>query len=118
MAPILSILYHLKENNINRKVTLYFGARHIEDLFLIDQIKEFEKNIPDFKFVPCLSKSTEGDKWKGEKGRVIDALEKYLDNGDNKEAYLRGSPVMIDSVVSILKQKGLSEDSIYYDKFE
>lgn len=28
VAPILSILKHLKENNINRKATFYFGAKH------------------------------------------------------------------------------------------
>jgi Na+-transporting NADH:ubiquinone oxidoreductase subunit F len=35
-----------------------------------------------------------------------------------KEAYLCGSPPMIDSVIEILKDKGIPEELIYYDKFE
>ena len=118
MAPIVSILHHLRENNISRKATFYFGARNVEDLFFLEEMKYFEENLYDFKFIPCLSRAKEEDGWNGEKGRVTNVLEKYLNNIDNIEAYLCGSPVMIDSVVKILKDKGLSGDLVYYDKFE
>jgi len=118
MAPILSILRFMKENKINRRATFYFGARHVEDLFLLDEINEIASHLSQFKFTPVLSRPKEEDNWQGEVGRVTDALEKYLKDGDNKEAYLCGSPRMIDSVVSLLKKKGIPEDLIYYDKFE
>jgi Na+-transporting NADH:ubiquinone oxidoreductase subunit F len=117
IAPILSILRYMKENNIQRKVTFYFGAKTPKDLFELDLIEELEKGLHDFRFIPTLSRVKEEHNWTGERGRVNNALEKYVDNGDNKEAYLCGGPAMIDTVVEVLKKKGFTEETIYYDKF-
>ncbi len=117
IAPILSILKHMADNGIDRKATFYFGAKTPDDLFELELIKYFEEKIPGFKFVPTLSRVTDDHKWTGERGRVNAQLEKYIDNGDNKEAYLCGSPAMIDSVVEVLKKKGFTDENIFYDKF-
>lgn len=117
MAPILSILHYLKENNINRKATFYFGAKTPDDLFLLDELKNFEETLFDFKFIPTLSRITEEHNWSGEKGRVNNALEKYIIDGENKEAYLCGNPPMIDTVVSVLQKIGIPEELIFFDKF-
>ena len=50
-------------------------------------------------------------------GRVTTAIERHIDSGENTEAYLCGSPGMIESVVEVLKKKGIPEDKIYFDKF-
>ena len=39
------------------------------------------------------------------------------ESGDNLEAYLCGSPGMIDACVAVLTKKGVPEELIYYDKF-
>lgn len=117
MAPILSILHHMRENKINRKATFYFGAKTPEDLFLLNELKTFEEELYNFKFIPTLSRVTEEHNWSGEKGRVNNVLEKYVLDGDNKEAYLCGSPPMIDTVVTILQEIGVPEELIYFDKF-
>lgn len=118
MAPIMSILKYMRSNKIDRKVTFFFGARTAEDLFEMDTLAELEKDMPNFKLVACLSRPSEKDNWTGEVGRVTDMLEKYLTDASNSEAYLCGSPVMIDSVIPILESKGMPEEHIYYDKFE
>jgi len=117
IAPILSILRYMKDNNIQRKATFYFGAKTPKDLFELELIEELEKELYDFRFIPTLSRVKEEHNWTGERGRVNIALEKYVDNGENKEAYLCGSPGMIDTVVEVLTKKGFTEESIYYDKF-
>ncbi len=118
MAPIMSILKYMRDSGISRKVTFYFGARTIEDLFEIETLEALEKELPNFRLITCLSRPTEQCHWEGEKGRVTDLLEKYLEEGSDKEAYLCGSPVMIDSVIPILMAKGMPEEQIFYDKFE
>lgn len=117
VAPILSILKHLKENNIKRKATFYFGAKTPDDLFMLDSFKELEETLYDFKFVPCLSRATEEHNWDGFKGRVNNALDEFIESGDNKEAYLCGNEPMINSVTDSLTKKGIPEELIYYDKF-
>ncbi|MCG8539176.1 MAG: FAD-binding oxidoreductase [Clostridia bacterium] len=118
LAPILSILRYMKEHKIDRKATFYFGARTRDDLYALEEINELERALPNFTFVPTLSRPTEKCDWTGDVGRVTNCLEKYLNNIEDKEAYLCGSPRMIDSVVDMLKERGMGEEQIYYDKFE
>ncbi len=118
MAPIMSILRYMFENKIDRKCTFYFSARNMTEMYMLDELRQFEEAMPNFKLILSLSRATEEDNWDGDKGRVTDTLEKYLVDAENKEAYLCGSPKMIDSVIEKLKGKGMPEGQIYYDKFE
>lgn len=117
VAPILSILNYMRENNIQRKATFYFGARTPNDLFMLDYFAQLEEELYDFKFVPTLSRATEEDNWQGATGRVNNAIDKYLEDPENKEAYLCGSDKMIASVVESLTSKGIAKELIYFDEF-
>lgn len=116
-APIRSILYHLRDNNIQRKARFYFGAKTEEDLFLIEEMKMFEEVLYDFKFMPTLSRVGDDTDWTGDKGRVTNSIEKYLDKDGNYSAYLCGSPVMIESIVKSLEEKEVPDENIYFDEF-
>jgi len=118
MAPIRSILYEMLHKKIDRNTVFFFGARTKDDLFMLDEMAMFEKELPRFKFIPCLSRPQEEDNWQGHVGRVNDAISKYLEGKEDSEAYLCGSAPMIDSTVKALTDKGLFEDKIYYDKFD
>jgi Na+-transporting NADH:ubiquinone oxidoreductase subunit F len=117
MAPIKSILLDMAEKGIDRKATYFFGARTTRDLFLLDEMKELEKRLPRFSFVPALSAAAEEDKWSGESGLITEVLDRHLKDGNNLEAYLCGSPGMIDASVGVLTKKGLPGELIFYDKF-
>jgi Na+-transporting NADH:ubiquinone oxidoreductase subunit F len=80
-------------------------------------MRELEKKLPRFSFVPALSAPTEEDKWTGESGLITEVLDRHLNDGNNLEAYLCGSPGMIDASVGVLTSKGLPEELIFYDKF-
>jgi Na+-transporting NADH:ubiquinone oxidoreductase subunit F len=117
MAPIKSILLDMAEKGIDRKATYFFGARTTRDLFLLDEMRELEKRLPRFSFVPALSAPAEEDKWSGESGLITEVLDRHLKDGNHLEAYLCGSPGMIDASVEVLTKKGLQEELIFYDKF-
>ncbi|MFA7412232.1 MAG: 2Fe-2S iron-sulfur cluster binding domain-containing protein [Tissierellaceae bacterium] len=118
IAPIISILKYMKTYDIKRKATFYFGAKTPDDLFLLDFFKDLEETLYDFKYVPTLTRTTEEHNWQGETGRVNNAIDKYLENGENKEAYLCGNMRMIETMVGALVEKGLAEELIYFDKFD
>lgn len=117
VAPVLSILNYMKSKDIQRKARFYFGAKTPDDLFMLDYFKELEDSLADFKFIPCLSRVDEGSDWDGFKGRVNNAIDQYIEDGDNKEGYLCGNEPMINSVVDSLTKKGVPEELIYFDKF-
>ena len=117
MAPIKSILMDMAERGIKRKSTYFFGARSKRDLFLLDEMRELERAMPTFTFVPALSEPKPEDAWTGETGLITNVVRNRVTNGANSEAYLCGSPGMIDACVKVLKELGVPEDRIYYDKF-
>ncbi|MEJ2717965.1 MAG: 2Fe-2S iron-sulfur cluster binding domain-containing protein [Deltaproteobacteria bacterium] len=119
MAPIRSILRTMPREEIEkRRPVFFFGARSRRDLFMLDEWREFERENPGFTFIPALSRPDQEDEWEGETGRITEVLTRHVDEDSDAEAYLCGSPGMLDACLSVLTQKGLPEDRIYYDKFE
>jgi Na+-transporting NADH:ubiquinone oxidoreductase subunit F len=117
MAPIKSILSDMVEKGSTRKATYFFGAVSKRDLFLVEEMRELEKKLPNFKYVPALSGPKPEDNWDGETGLITEVLDRCLDSGENVEAYLCGSPGMIDASIAVLTKKGIPEELVYYDKF-
>ena len=117
MAPIKSILLDMEEKGIDRRVRYFFGARSKKDLFLVEEMRELEKRLPNFEFIPALSQPEESDNWEGETGLITDVLDRHMESGENVEAYLCGSPGMIDACVKVLSENGVPDELTYYDKF-
>jgi Na+-transporting NADH:ubiquinone oxidoreductase subunit F len=118
MAPIKCILHYMQNTGNTRKATYYFGANKVEELFLLDRMKEFESDLADFRFVPVVAAHNDGENWSGETGLVTEAVRRDLKNASECEAYLCGSPGMIDAATKVLIELGMKEEAIFYDKFE
>lgn len=117
MAPIRSILLHLAQQNMPRKVMYFFGARSKKDLFFTEELFDLERRFPNFKYIPALSEPKPQDNWEGETGLITQVVERIMPENGGTEAYLCGPPPMIDASIKVLTQKGVKEIHIYYDKF-
>jgi Na+-transporting NADH:ubiquinone oxidoreductase subunit F len=117
MAPIKSILLDMAETGNQRKAQYFFGARSKRDLFLLDEMKELETKMANFKFVPALSEPQPEDNWDGEVGLITDVVHRMVEKAPDAEAYLCGSPGMIDACIKVLTDLGVPEEHIYFDKF-
>jgi Na+-transporting NADH:ubiquinone oxidoreductase subunit F len=117
IAPIRSMLYQMAEEGNERKAAFYYGANELRDLYLVDEMRAFEESVPNFSFVPVVARPDDVDAWKGETGLVTEAIDRNVEDASEAEAYLCGSPAMIDAAVEVLKSKGLPEERVYYDKF-
>lgn len=118
MAPIWSIVRDMKEKGISHRPTTYFfGALTQRDLFFMDEFRQLEKDCPWFTFVPALSKEPDDSGWTGERGLVTEVVARRFPDASQHEAYLCGSPGMIDASIAVLKQNGMPEENIFYDKF-
>ncbi len=108
----------MKNMDNKRKAVYYFGANEPGELLLLDMMKEFEKELANFRFVPVVSEPEESEAHGYETGLVTDAVERGVKNAKECEAYLCGSPGMINAVIKVLVGLGVSEERIFYDKFE
>lgn len=117
LAPIMSILRHMRKEKIGRKTTLFFGTRTEKDLYCVEELREMEKELPSFSYVPTLSRVPEDSPWEGERGRVTELIERRVDEGADLDVYLCGSPEMVDSCLDLLETKGIPDENIHFDKF-
>ena len=118
MAPVKDIAYTTLERWPARDIYLFFGARTTKDIFYLDQYKELEKEYPNLHVIYALSDPLdEEEEWEGETGFIHLSVDKHLKDRENGQAFLCGPPPMIDAVTEVLKEKGLDDADIFYDKF-
>jgi Na+-transporting NADH:ubiquinone oxidoreductase subunit F len=116
-APIKSMTEYLKKVGTERRMVYMFGARTAKDLYYTELFQDFEKEFPDFSYVPVLSQPEEHSNWQGKTGYIPPYFKEYIKDSKNTEAYLCGSPGMIAAVTKGLIENGVDKDKIYYDSF-
>lgn len=118
MAPMKNIIYTVYAKHPDRVCWLFFGCRTTRDLFYLNEFKALAQAHPHFHVIYALSDElTDGENWDGETGFIHLAVDKYLDPGVARQAFLCGPPPMIEAVMRVLADKGLAEQDVFYDKF-
>ncbi len=118
LAPMKNIVYSLYSQWPDRSCWLFFGCRTTADVFYLEEFEKLARDQPNFHVVYALSEpdSAEGE-WRGETGFIHLSVDKYLQPGVKRQAFLCGPPPMIEAATQVLKEKGLHPEDIYYDKF-
>ncbi|NKI19273.1 2Fe-2S iron-sulfur cluster binding domain-containing protein [Spongiibacter sp. KMU-166] len=117
MAPIMAMLKQLVAEKSTRQISFYFGARAVKDLYFIDEINALGEQLDNFRFIPALSAPDPDDDWQGEHGYITDVLARNTDSLRGAEGYLCGPPPMIDAAIDVLRDKGMFNARIRFDKF-
>lgn len=116
MAPMLSMLTDLAEKQNTRKVTFFFGARRMQDLYFVERLEELQHRMPSLELVLAVAEGAPA-KWRGKTGHVTDALSNRMGRLDGHDAYLCGPPGMIDAARKLLEERGVRPRNIYLDAF-
>lgn len=116
-APIRSILSVLADQGMTRKVKYFFGAKTKKDLYYTEEFRELEKEFPNFQYIPALSEPLPDDEWDGDVGLITEIVDKYTGDLSQAEAYLCGSPGMINACIKVLKDHDIEEENILFDSF-
>lgn len=122
MAPMRSHLFHLfKTLKTNRRVSFWYGARSLREMFYDDEFKQIAADFPNFSYNVALSEPLPEDKWEGPTGFIHQVLhDNYLKDHEDPteiEYYMCGPPMMVDAVDNMLYNMGVEGDMIMYDKF-
>ncbi|MFA5499430.1 MAG: FAD-binding oxidoreductase [Candidatus Cloacimonadia bacterium] len=115
MAPFKGMLEELNEKKSKRRIVFFFGARTTKDLFLLEEMKKFEEEMHDFKFIPILSHPEPNDGWDGLTGYIPPYFEEHLRDPKNTEGYLCGNPGLLNASEKRMRELGIED--IYYDSF-
>ncbi|MBO6190645.1 MAG: NADH:ubiquinone reductase (Na(+)-transporting) subunit F [Alloprevotella sp.] len=126
MAPLRAQIMHMTKtlHTTDRKMSYFYGARSLSEVFYLDDFLQLEKEFPNFKFYLALDRP---DPVADEKGVAYTAgfvhqvmYEKYLKDHEapeDIEYYMCGPGPMSKAVVGLLDSLGVEKESILYDDF-
>jgi len=122
MAPLRSQIFHLfHTEKSSRKVSYWYGARSLREVFYDDEFKAIEKDFPNFKFNLALSEPMPEDNWTGYTGFIHQVvLDNYLSKHPEPEEiefYLCGPPMMNSAIFKMLDNLGVPKENIAFDDF-
>ncbi len=122
MAPMRShIFYLLTQEKIKRKISYWYGARSLRDLFYQKDFDALQQQYANFDWHVVMSNPQPEDDWQGHTGYAHEVLfEHYLkDHPEPEECeyYLCGPPQMLDAAQEMLKDLGVEDENIMFDDF-
>ena len=121
LAPIHALIEAGVREGVERDCTVLFGARAQRDLYYLDQLNALgHRWSGEFELIPVLSDEPADSSWAGARGLVTEQLSAVagaagFDNDD--QGYLCGPPPMVDAGVAALKDLGMQDDAIFFDRF-
>jgi phenol hydroxylase P5 protein len=116
VAPLASMIRHALENGMYEgHITLYAGARTAEELYDVDAFRALEEEYPDqFTYQPCVSSAeVAGFRF----GWVNDVMSQDFERLTGHQAYLCGSPTMVEASLKSLMSKRLFPRDIFHEDF-
>ncbi len=126
MAPLRAQIMHMTRtlNTTDRRMSYFYGARSLSEVFYLDDFLRLEKDFPNFRFFLALDRpDPEADAAGVEytPGFVHQVMfEKYLKNHpepEDIEYYMCGPGPMTEAVSAMLLSLGVSEKDIMFDDF-
>lgn len=122
MAPMRSHIFHLfKTAKTGRKVTFWYGARSMKEVFYKEEFDQIAKDFPNFTWHLALSDPQPEDNWTGLTGFIHQVIyDNYLkehESPEDIEYYLCGPPMMTAAATKMLYDLGVPDENVMYDNF-
>lgn len=122
MAPMRSHIFdQLKRLKSKRKMSFWYGARSLRELFYKEEYDQLAAENDNFVWHVALSDPQPEDNWNGMTGFIHNVLyEQYLKSHpapEDCEFYMCGPPMMNAAVVKMLLDIGVEPENILLDDF-
>ena len=118
VAPFRSMIHYMQLHNISHKnIYLVFGCRRLHDCLYGRELKDLEKEIPNFKYLPTFSRETAGN---GDirTGYVHTVYEEIITaNKTEGYFYLCGWKNMIDEAKERILKLGYDKKDIHLELY-
>ena len=122
MAPMRAHIFdQLKRRHSQRKMTFWYGARSLKEMFYKEEFDELADLNDNFEWHLALSEPQPEDNWDGLTGFIHSVLhDEYLSEHpapEDCEYYLCGPPMMNSAVIKMLDSLGVPKENILLDDF-
>lgn len=113
LPPLRSVIDTLLDQREKfGEITIYYGARTVNDLVYKAELEEW-KNRADVNLFVTVDPGGETPEWDGLVGFVPTVLEQNPPKSDNAVAIVAGPPILIKMGMPILSKNGFADSDIY-----
>ncbi|MBE9396888.1 2Fe-2S iron-sulfur cluster binding domain-containing protein [Pontibacterium sp. N1Y112] len=116
-AQVKSVVEHLLANQVPNPITIYWGARIEEDMYLERLPQQWEAEHANLTFVPVVSEPENSPNWKGRTGLLPEAVLEDFSDLSGVEIFASGSPAMVYALLDAAETRGFNEKQMHSDVF-
>ena len=117
-APIKSVIEYSIYRDIKRPITLYWGGRRPQDIYMMALCQGWVAAHAHIRFIPVVSDALPEDHWSGRTGFVHRAVMEDFADLSAHQVYACGAPVVVDSArADFVAQCQLPEHEFFADSF-
>lgn len=116
-AQMKSLVDYLRTTSYDQPVTLFWGVRRHEDMYLRSLAQRWEQEWPAFKFLPVVGDDEDND-WGGHHDQLVRTVLATGMDWNNVEVHASGSPAMVYTLMDALVDAGLPQAAFFSDVLE
>jgi ferredoxin-NADP reductase len=111
-----SMLRYIREDHVPYRVTLIYSNRDRESTAFLDELRELEQALPDFRLILTM---TQDPGWEGETRKIDPQFFKdYLGSNLNELTFMvAGPPAMTEGVQHALEEAGVKEENVIAERY-
>lgn len=114
IAPFRSMVQYIRLHQVHfRRIHMIFGCRKKEDLLYYDELKQLEKDLPGFYYLPTLSR----EHWEGRYGYVHPVYMELCKERPAAKFFLCGWKHMVDEARKHILEMGYDKKAIHQELY-
>jgi ferredoxin-NADP reductase len=119
IAPFLSMVSHATAEKLRHPIVLFYANRYLQEAPFIAALWELQHANPRFRFVPTLTRLTNGNGgWNGKTGHITpEMLLTQIAAVRGPIYYIAGPPAMVAATRLTLREVGADDDDIRTEEF-
>ena len=117
-APLKSMLRHMLELGIERRIHFYWGARKPQDLYEEALVLRWARTFRQLQFSAVLSAVGVQEAGERQLGWVHDVVLARHPDLSPFEIYAAGPPALIEAIRATFPQAGARADALFFDSFD
>jgi naphthalene 1,2-dioxygenase ferredoxin reductase component len=115
LAPVLAIVRGAIAGGMGNPIHLYIAARSPRDVYGMEQVRALQREHPSLRLNVSVSSGANLGGYR--RGLVVEAIERDLGSLAGWQAYLYGSPPMVEATALLARRKGIESVRIHAEAF-
>ncbi len=116
ITPLRSMIKYSIDKKLNTNVILLYSNSLESDIAFKDELEAIQRENPNVKVIETITRP--GPDWKGVSGRInAEMVKKFMPDYLERTFYTSGPQKMVDAMVSLMRELGVSEEQIKQEYF-